>query len=540
MTDKFQALFDETLQWAEKAASTGWANPEDVRALKETQETQIEKLFKEHGRRPLIVAFFGGTGVGKSSLLNRLSGENIARTGVERPTSTEVTLYLHQVYKTQLLPDELPTQDTNIAYHNQNHRRLVAWLDLPDFDSTEKHNKELVQAWLPYIDWMIYVVSPDRYHDEMGWRYLQERAHRHAWLFVMNHWDEGRPEQIDDLRTRLISTGFSKPTILRTICNGKEQEDDFSKLEKTINDSIREYGISVLKELGLQAHIEEVSSQLNGFQHFIGDSTHWKTLQTEWTKTTSKGLDILNQQLRQNADSIHQGMRTQESPPLLPFQKSKTAKPPAPTTLTDSVWTPRNQMRIDDLCTQLINQVQSSALPFQPMKTRLEELKSEAQGTIEISIEDHLATALAQPGTPLQRTLYRYSKSLNWLLPLLAALWASLHLITGFYSSTQGEKAFLGLNFAIHTILLIALAWLIPWLAQRKLKPSRANATKHGLSLGSTAGISELKHQFQTAWNDNSEEQEKQKQHIQTLQNKLKSYQTSTLEQLEGYVGKST
>jgi putative ribosome biogenesis GTPase RsgA len=86
MTDKFQNLFNETQQWAENAAAAGWINSQDVQALKETQEVQIEKLFKEHGHRPLIVAFFGGTGVGKSTLLNRLAGEDIARVGVTRPS----------------------------------------------------------------------------------------------------------------------------------------------------------------------------------------------------------------------------------------------------------------------------------------------------------------------------------------------------------------------------------------------------------------------------------------------------------------------
>ncbi|RUM93552.1 MAG: hypothetical protein DSZ28_07895 [Thiothrix sp.] len=540
MTDKFQSLFDEIQLWAENAATAGWINSQDVQKLKETQEVQIEQLFKEHGHRPLIVAFFGGTGVGKSTLLNRLSGENIARVGVARPTSMEVTLYLHESFEKELLPDELPTQDTNIAYHAQENRRLVAWLDLPDFDSTEGHNKTLVQAWLPYIDWMIYVVSPDRYHDEMGWRYVQERAHRHAWLFVMNHWDEGKPEQIDDLRNRLMGAGFSKPVILRSVCTDGDYEDDFSQLEQTINNSIHEYGLSVLQELGLQAHIEDVAAQLQSFQKNIGDPERWQTLHTEWTTTTHKGLGTLSEQLVRNANTIHQNMRAQESTPALPFQKSTTAEELlTPSTLTKSTWSPRNQMRIEDLCTRLVNQIQSSGLPFQPLKNRLDALKTVAKETIELNLEEHLAVALTQPGTPLQRTLYRHSKSLTWALPLLAALWASFHLVAGFYSSTQGNKAFLGLDFAIHTVLLIGLAWLIPWLIHRKLKPSVADATKHGLSQGNAMGIAELKKQFKALWNDNAVERKNLEQEIKKMQEKLNDYQTSALEQLEGYVGKA-
>ena len=53
-------------------------------------------------------------------------------------------------------------------------RRDVAWLDMPDIDSVEARNKSLVLSWLPYVDWLIYVVSPERYRDDVGWRLLEE------------------------------------------------------------------------------------------------------------------------------------------------------------------------------------------------------------------------------------------------------------------------------------------------------------------------------------------------------------------------------
>lgn len=538
MKNDFQDLFAEIQRWAEKSEAAGWLSLQDLLTLKETQEVQIEKLFREHGRRPLIVAFFGGTGVGKSSLLNRLAGEDVARTGMERPTSMEVTLYLHEDYKDQLLPDELPTRETRIAYHRQDHRQLVAWLDLPDIDSTERHNEELVQAWLPYVDWIIYVVSPDRYHDEMGWRFLLARGHRHAWLFIMNHWDEGKPEQIDDFRNRLLEAGFDNPTILRSVCTGTDIEDDFTQLEKTINDAIHDHGLAVLQELGLQAHIEEVSRQLDRFQSFIDNHALWQAAETEWAKTTDIRLDALSRQLEQNAGTIHLGVRTQESSTRLFSKADSDDDAPSAGSLARSAWNPRNQMRIEDLCARLTNQVQSAGLPFHPLASRLDAFKGEAQGIIKIAVEEHLASALEQPGTRLQRKLYQLSRYLVGLLPILAASWAGIYLVIGFYSGTRGEKSFLGLDFAIHSILLIALAWLIPWLIQRKLKPSLADAIKPGLAQGNTEGIIELKNRFNAIWNSTRAERQKYAREIQAMQSKLKHFQTDSLEQLEGYVGK--
>ena len=57
----------------------------------------------------------GGTGVGKSSLLNRLAGKAVAKTGIERPTSREVTLFHHRSVALQHLPENLPIASVKIA-----------------------------------------------------------------------------------------------------------------------------------------------------------------------------------------------------------------------------------------------------------------------------------------------------------------------------------------------------------------------------------------------------------------------------------------
>jgi predicted GTPase len=150
------------------------------------------------GTRPLIVAFMGGTGVGKSSLLNRLAGKAIAKAGIVRPTSREVTLFHHRSVVMEHLPEQLPLSKINISQHEDEEKKNIVWIDMPDFDSTEQSNKQLVLQWLPYIDVLIYVVSPERYRDEKAWRLLLSEGARHAWLFVFNQWDRGRLEQYQD------------------------------------------------------------------------------------------------------------------------------------------------------------------------------------------------------------------------------------------------------------------------------------------------------------------------------------------------------
>jgi len=82
MNDRLQTLHLALTQWAQEARQAGWINDRELARLQQVEQQQAETLFQGQGERPLIVAFFGGTGVGKSSLLNRLAGGEIARVGV--------------------------------------------------------------------------------------------------------------------------------------------------------------------------------------------------------------------------------------------------------------------------------------------------------------------------------------------------------------------------------------------------------------------------------------------------------------------------
>ncbi|HEY8094690.1 MAG TPA: GTPase, partial [Methylobacter sp.] len=203
MAYDYSSLVDTTKRWTEQALTAGWINADAAKQLSDVDARSPDTLFNHNGSRPLIVAFMGGTGVGKSSLLNRLAGKAIARAGVERPTSREVTLYHHHSVAIKHLPEQLPLAQIKTAEHDNESRKHVVWIDMPDFDSTEQSNKHQVLEWLPHIDVLIYVVSPERYRDEKAWRLLLAEGGKHAWLFVLNQWDRGLTEQYEDFKHQL-------------------------------------------------------------------------------------------------------------------------------------------------------------------------------------------------------------------------------------------------------------------------------------------------------------------------------------------------
>jgi GTPase Era involved in 16S rRNA processing len=209
--------------------------------------------------------------VGKSSLLNRFAGARIAATGATRPTSTQATMYVHRSQALNPFSADSPMADTRVEYHGVEKRRDVAWLDMPDIDSVKSHNRKIVLAWLPYIDWLIYVVSPERYRDDTGWQLLQHRHHKHHWLFVINRWDEAANVQLNEFVSDLQAAGYNNPVVLRTSC--VQQDDDFEQLEGIIGRAIQDHSLAELQRIGVLSRLADLDAMCSSMMHKIGSET---------------------------------------------------------------------------------------------------------------------------------------------------------------------------------------------------------------------------------------------------------------------------
>ncbi len=143
----------------------------------------------------LVVGFVGGTGVGKSTLLDALAGSRISAPGHRRPTTDRVVAYVHAGRRADienlpflagLLAEETP------PHHSENARSLVL-LDLPDIDSIEGRHAEVVLAILPHLDVVVWTTSVTKYRDRAFHGLLRSEAARKAagnFVFVLNKLDE--------------------------------------------------------------------------------------------------------------------------------------------------------------------------------------------------------------------------------------------------------------------------------------------------------------------------------------------------------------
>ena len=157
----------------------------DLEGLADDLRRQAEAL--DVDRPLLVVMLMGGTGVGKSTLLNALAGGPIAQASFTRPTTRDPVVYYHESVKPDRLDPAL--RHCRLAPHDRPALEQKIIVDTPDLDSNDLANRDKLQALLPVADIVLYVGSQEKYHDKLGWELFKEQRQRRAFAFVLNKWD---------------------------------------------------------------------------------------------------------------------------------------------------------------------------------------------------------------------------------------------------------------------------------------------------------------------------------------------------------------
>ncbi|MDJ0923881.1 MAG: 50S ribosome-binding GTPase [Acidimicrobiia bacterium] len=165
----------------------------------------------------LVLAIAGGTGTGKSSLVNALAGEIITSVSVLRPHTDEPFAVVPENPEpaVSVLLDTL-----GIAYrHEHASFTRTAIIDLPDIDSIADWHRERVEDLIPRVDGVIWLFDPDKYrdpivHDEF---LSQLSEHRSQFIFALNKIDKLRTDDLQTVRQDLLDTlaadGYLRPAL---------------------------------------------------------------------------------------------------------------------------------------------------------------------------------------------------------------------------------------------------------------------------------------------------------------------------------------
>jgi len=211
---------DRLLGEAKLAGLTG----ERRLALQERAATLRRRLAGIEGNF-LMVGLLGGTGVGKSALMNALAGTDIASSSHRRPHTDRVLIYRHTA-----APPPPQAELGQVPWHEETHSaeplRNLLLCDLPDFDSLVGAHHRAVIDFLEHLDLLVWIASPEKYADNRFYDFLSGVAKaRPYFTFVLNKVDTvldgpagaaGR-ESIDPLirgfRAHIIQAGLQDPLI---------------------------------------------------------------------------------------------------------------------------------------------------------------------------------------------------------------------------------------------------------------------------------------------------------------------------------------
>jgi energy-coupling factor transporter ATP-binding protein EcfA2 len=224
----FDHMVESLARWSRSLPQ--WPPAGRVQAEWQAIEPRLDRARRELSR-VLVVGVIGGTGTGKSTLVNALAGQVVTDAGdVARPTTTSPIVVAAPDVDLSWLPVE--AMGARVVRSDAPAVANIVLVDCPDPDtqaepdaagsspsatarpSDTNRNRDLLEAVLPACDVLLLVATAQKYRSWIVAREVAAFAPGRPLFFVQTHAARD-PDIRGDWQRELESQGFSVPRIFR-------------------------------------------------------------------------------------------------------------------------------------------------------------------------------------------------------------------------------------------------------------------------------------------------------------------------------------
>ena len=253
----FDELVEALARWS--GSLPEWAPARRVRAEWEQIAPRLDRARRELSR-VLVVGVIGGTGTGKSTLVNALAGGTVSAAGdVARPTTTNPVVVVAKDVDCSWLP--LDALQARVVRSESPAVANIVLVDCPDPDtqsetasptatgharpSDTNRNRDMLEAVVPACDVLLLVATAQKYRSWIVAREVAAFAPGRPLLFVQTHASRD-PDIRVDWRRELEAEGFVVPRIFRLdaleaasrAATGLEPQPGFRELVQAIDEEL--------------------------------------------------------------------------------------------------------------------------------------------------------------------------------------------------------------------------------------------------------------------------------------------------------------